>query len=398
MLDVRISDLLRQHPSMHDLPGLVACLRDRSDLLSQRPRMRWDEPTPARMLAVLPRLAKRRCQWVRRLWDWRPPRGRRLTQFRSFVDHLLAEYPVPAFLSHGLLGWDQYAAYRHLAAGGSPRGLEWPRLTRAGVRYFMTAPADLSFREAVIWTRVRERRGTTGLARALIAADRDHVVTDADCQKTRWMDDPFWLNDVLPFLVREWPIPADEVAAVVGFVQEQRFEDADVVLGPEAGGGPLQPDLSLRGRTLHSLRHLMANWRDDLAETIAERTTNEGRRWRPSGIVGYELVERDGQRQRPRRWSIRELLTERELRVEGARMKHCVVTYVEDCVEGRSTIWSMQLERRGQPRRVLTIEVDPKRRRVVQASGHCNAGPTTVQRKVLQQWAAVRSIEVGSSV
>ncbi len=76
-------------------------------------------------------------------------------------------------------------------------------------------------------------------------------------------------------------------------------------------------------------------------------------------------------------------------------MRHCVGTYVGDCVSGRAAIFSMVCsDDTGALEPALTIEVDPKTRRVLQARGRANRMPDAVERRRLQAWASIAGLTI----
>jgi hypothetical protein len=68
-------------------------------------------------------------------------------------------------------------------------------------------------------------------------------------------------------------------------------------------------------------------------------------------------------------WQLMELTNGAQLRTEGMALHHCVASYADQCWRGASRIWSLRVRRGEKVRHVLTVEVDMKRRAVVQARG-----------------------------
>ena len=84
------------------------------------------------------------------------------------------------------------------------------------------------------------------------------------------------------------------------------------------------------------------------------------------------------------KWKISELTSTEELAHEGQCMQHCVASYDGNCLNGFASIYSV---RRNGHRR-LTIEVDPRTKRVVQVRGRKNRNPTHAEADVVLQWLA----------
>ena len=68
-------------------------------------------------------------------------------------------------------------------------------------------------------------------------------------------------------------------------------------------------------------------------------------------------------------------------------MRHCVYSYTDRCRRGETTIWSLRLRIHGEEKRMVTIELDPHRRSIVQARAKCNSRPGGRSFEIMQQWA-----------
>lgn len=99
-----------------------------------------------------------------------------------------------------------------------------------------------------------------------------------------------------------------------------------------------------------------------------------------------------------RSWSIRQIIRKTDLIREGVELRHCVGSYFEDCRRGQTTIWSLRSHGLTSDRRVLTIELNPKQRRVVTALGYRNRRPSADARRVMERWARLNHLSVASWV
>jgi hypothetical protein len=199
-------------------------------------------------------------------------------------------------------------------------------------------------------------------------------------------DETFW-GTVIAFLIRQSPLSASEVLDIVQFIHRQRFEPASHVWRWGAGAEPLQPEFTVAGRSWQSLRRHMAHWESDLLRKQgltppAPRTVP----WQPTEIGPFRTAVGDAV------WMIEELLTPKDLRLEGMAMEHCVARYRYACASRRTSIWSMKVQEGDQVRRVLTVEVIPATRRIQQAKGPWNAAPTAIAQAVLKRWAHQESL------
>lgn len=358
---------------------LINAVRAHSKLLTAvSNRGSTDPQEAARILTACVRMANRWQYWQRQPEAWLAPHANPFVQFRSLVGHLFDEYPVPKFMAPVWMDvndnpWE-LEMYLHLAAGRSIRQFRLPvpfRLTKQAAGFFVQAPDDLPPLGALRWAHVRSLGGNPRMARllcekTLLAAPTEH--------------EAFW-ETVIRFLVSNAPICADEVLAIVQFLDNQRFQPAAKVWGPGAGEQPLQPEFTIKGRSLNSLRRHMTHWREELASTrpAVLSTTPD---WEKTNIAPFRDVQGDTM------WTINELLTDKELRVEGGIMQHCVATYIHICARRRTSIWSLRVHQGERQKRLLTIEVVPATRMIWQAKGKRNSPPTERAQHILQQWAA----------
>jgi hypothetical protein len=365
---------------------LLRHVRSRSSLLSAA-----SEP-PKRgasdgILAALGEIARRRAQWLRPLHKWLAPPASPFVQFRSLAKHLFARYPVPNFMAAVWLGGDRQSAgwielFLDLGRGKSVRRFETPiRLTKGMASHFMQAPDDLSVEQALRWAQVRGLGGDAGLARTVVSTRLAAPTADEQ-----------FAVSLIEFLVRNAPQPLAEVREIIAFIYAQRFEPADATWGPGAGPAPLQPDFAIRGRSLRSLRRHMAYWREDVLKLRPELTVRSDTTW-PATEIGPLRFD-DGDRV----WTVEELLSGKSLRVEGGIMRHCAASYVDSCVRGWSSIWSMKAQQGDRSRRVLTIEVFPAIRTIWQAKGRRNSAPDERSWCILKRWAEEQGLDIIDSV
>jgi hypothetical protein len=89
-----------------------------------------------------------------------------------------------------------------------------------------------------------------------------------------------------------------------------------------------------------------------------------------------------------------ELINDAQLRREGAALHHCVASYADRCYRGSSSIWSLRFWQTEKIHHVLTVEVDQKRRAVIQASGRANRAASGKPLQLLQDWAVRERLQM----
>ena len=323
--------------------------------------------------------------WIRspNLWVPRSHNARR--QFASLSRHLLARYPVPAFLDAAWLrgdpAADRYRAwFRHIGAGRSLRLLTAPiRWTKRAGHHFLRAPEHYSVEQALRWGQIRALGGEPRLVEAVVASRLG----------TSLENEAFW-STVLAFLARHpWLDPA-QVGPIVDYLHDQRFtrQDVFVARGDRRQLPPPQPRLSMKGRSLEALLRQVERWHRDLARS----GPGAGRSWGPSGIG--ELDFETGVRgENLRVWRVRELLSAAELRREGSAMHHCVATYASGCASGHSSIWTLELWSFERVQKRLTIALNANHV-IVECRGRCNRPPNTQERQILSRWAEQEGLTI----
>jgi hypothetical protein len=357
----------------------------RSDLL--RP-CRYVGRNDARRLDLLVNgllaLFQHRKGWLRTIEEWQPSASTPLSLFSSLAHHLVANFPVPPVLLSVWFegtGWEAQRRQRwfhHAGMGKSLRTIGFPiKLSKRMAHEFAGAPAQFSIEFALRWSQVRGLGGTDELAYA-IASTR--LGNDFD-------NDDFWIT-VIHLFINTHRINLGQVGGIVDYLNDQKFEPERVIIGEETeiNLDPLQPELTIKGRTVASLMRRVEEWR------ALRRPTNPQRRyfhWGRSNLGEYRREGEDGLA-----WTIRELLDSDELAAEGKAMQHCVALYADSCAKRNSTIWSLGSEAAGGRQRVLTVEVDPKTKRVVQASMKRNEDPDEPCKSILNEWAIQEGLKV----
>jgi hypothetical protein len=185
-------------------------------------------------------------------------------------------------------------------------------------------------------------------------------------------------------------IPVAQVGPLIDFLHSIRHERVAVET-PEGTvlHEPPYPQFSMKGRTARSLLRLMERWHG------GPGLAGGGTSWEPSPLhsMVIETPRRDASAP-PVRWELTELTTGSHLRAEGAALRHCVATYAPRCHRRTSWIWSLRRRSGPNVRSILTIEIDPRQRAIVQARGFRNRPPSGKALELLQTWAERERLRV----
>ena len=314
-----------------------------------------------------------------------------MSVFRSLVSHLFVRHSMPEFLLRSWFRDDmsdsgfEYQVFRHIAQGHGIRtfqtGISMGRRTS---HHFMNAPDHLTVRAAIRWAQVRSLGGDSEIASSIATT----------CIGQHFGNEEFW-ERVIVWFIKHQEFDNATTKLIFRFLNNQRFGVGNFVRCVRDRSGtvrrklpsPAQPRLSMKGRTPDALLREALAWEE---ERQAYGSDSEFV-WFESGIRGFEYQDGLGTT-----WAIAELLGNGALLDEGRRMRHCVGSYSDLCVDGHSTIWSMSRSDGGSERGVLTIEIDPARRQIVQARGFANRLPSDEEIGIMRRWARESWLDMDS--
>ena len=258
----------------------------------------------------------------------------------------------------------QQAWFLHIGSDQNIRKADIPvQLTKKTAPLFLQAPDRYTIEEAQRWGQILGLEGEQPLVRAV----------NATRLGTTFENEAFW-KSVIHFFVNNPMLDPDHVGPIVDFIYNQKYVPQEVA---QPGGEvlqlpPPQPNFSVKGSSILKPLNQVEEWHRQLARD----TRLPHRQWEPSGLCPFEMEEnRPGSGEKVQ-WSIKELLSTKELQGEGKAMGHCVGSYAQNCQKGNTSIWSMQVGfESGPPYRVMTIAVNGSRR-ITQARGRYNALPS----------------------
>ena len=366
--------------------ALLHCVRTRSASLFEAPVAGEHHPG----IEALVNLALFAGVWQRQPSEWPGCDSSWQVSADALARHLIARYPVPSFLASawyerddaGGAGGGRYRDWFVAHAAGAPfRSLPLPiAMTRSMERIFLASPDHLTIPRAIRRAELIALGAGAPLVEAVLA--------------TRIADDlgngAFW-RTVWQFLIANRErIEVAQVSPIVDFLEAVRHER--IAVETPAGlrwQDPPQPRFSMRGRTAQSLLRLMDAWHRGLGAATGGFT------WMPSPLKPLVIEEPPlDPSLPPATWLFVELTNSEQLRQESAALRHCVASYADRCRRGASRIWSLRMQRGDRVRHVITIEVDMRRRAVVQARGWGNRPASGKPLALLRQWAGREHLEL----
>jgi hypothetical protein len=160
-----------------------------------------------------------------------------------------------------------------------------------------------------------------------------------------------------------------------------------------------QPNYRIEGRTQNSLQRDAHAWyarieqrrqeaqaRREAARAAWEATLTKNS-WAPMKDTP-EWSEKFGKYDGVRARKIVELTSETQLQAESRVLNHCVSTYAIGCKRGQCSIWSLrELRQSGTWYSIITIQVIPTTRHIVQVRGRMNRAATQEEMNIVEAWA-----------
>jgi len=286
------------------------------------------------------------------------------TRFLELVQFSFARFPVVPHLANAWLPdpaepdieapgnrLDFRLCYIVAGRGGSPyRECLRTYFSRLEAHHFLTAPPEVASSQRALW-----------YAMARVHTDDDRVAVRIASTKLV----------AFPIGIRFWR----EAVRFFAHNPTTRMEMDDLIDYLEAEIAD-NPCFELGGRTLQAVRGRMEAWHIRLRTGRAVCRD----RWAGSPLPNAAYEYDDAL------WRLTQIKTGIHLFEEGERMRHCVVTYLDRCIRGESSIWSLTCERDGRVLRCATIELLGQNI-IAQTRAFANGPPSLMACSVIQVWA-----------
>ncbi|MGD1839593.1 MAG: PcfJ domain-containing protein [Thermonemataceae bacterium] len=323
-------------------------------------------------VAALKHLAEHSAVFVRSVNTWQRKSHNVEKQFTSLVEHLFARYKTPKFLVTAWLGDQAHyrAWYINIAQGMSVR--KQPSLpfvmTKKMAKYFLQTPDYYTIPEALRYAQVLGLGGNKRLVK---------YINGSYLGRNNFEEEYFW-SQMIQFFVKAGMFDYERVEEIVDYVREERRTNQNY---------------SLKGRTINALLRQTQAWHEEM-----NRRWNRGGTyiWKTCGIEGFGLEE--GTLQPPKTYWIRELLSSKELQMEGKKHNHCVASYALGCYQKRCAIYSLYVEEFACETSLITIEVSLVDKTIVQARGKYNRSMKPNERRIVALWAAQEALTISKWV
>ncbi|PRX54960.1 PcfJ domain-containing protein [Flagellimonas meridianipacifica] len=307
--------------------------------------------------------------WLRDPKSWTPESGKHI------LDHLFIVYDVPVFLKEQwfpnrndgfgrkYIPFKWICWYLIIGQGGSLKKASkyfgW-NISNKFQHFLLGAPNTDYPMESCLYAEIY-RLGGNQQDFMRVMYSRSLVIDPTE----RTHDEPyhrFWKNTLVWLISNREAISDEESNLIIAWALHRHTE---------ATRNADEGEFTWKGRTLNNV--------------LTASEEYEASRYLPSWI-GYHWESHDWDWTfmdgRDNTWDFVELINGKQLYEEGQSMHHCVATYAGRCASGTSAIFS--LKKNGN--RVITIEISPKLRILVQSLGKGNRRPTGEESNMIRRW------------
>jgi hypothetical protein len=285
-------------------------------------------------------------------------------RFLELVQFSFARFPVVPHLANAWLPdpaepdieapgniLDFRLCYIVAGRGGSPyRECLRAHLSRLEAHHFLTAPPEVASSQRALWY-------------SMARVHTDDVRVAVRIARTKLVAFPiaigFW-REVARFFAHN-PTTTLEMNDLIDYLEAETAEE---------------PSFDLSGRTLQALRGRMEAWHTMLRTGVAVSRDRWAGSPLPNAVYEYDDAL----------WRLTQIKTGIRLFEEGEKMRHCVVMYLNRCIRGESSIWSLTCERNGRVLRCATIELLGQNI-IAQARAFANGLPSMMAFSVIEAWA-----------
>jgi hypothetical protein len=293
----------------------------------------------------------------------------------EFVRHVFHLYPVPEFMfnawetpsprrewyhssvpsvDYGFATKEDYRLwYICIATGGSfYKEYGQALFTKKECHTFLNCHYEIPIDEAIVYAIAYTESNNTG--KALRISKTKINAFD--------LTEEFW-REVVKFFARQEPKSKEQLDDIVDYIVYRRREDTDfTIIG--------------KGHTIESLTKKVEQWHQDLRRLKLIGEAN----WEGTPVKDRQYSQKNSD-DTVNLWKFTQIKSAKELQKEGNAMRHCVLSYKNECIAGKSSIWSLTLN----DNKKLTIEV--RGNNVNQVRGLANRIARPNERTIVKRWA-----------
>lgn len=236
-------------------------------------------------------------------------------------------------------------------------------LTKKEVHCLLTCKQDLTINQAVIFAIAKAACANENIAMKLA---KSKIVNHKLI--------PFW-KTVIQFFSEHPPESTNEIDDLLDYIDNHHRENPENKFG-----------IKMAGQTLDGLRKKTQDWHYALRRAKAMGDDN----W--SGVFlpdeSFKTKDQTGEVT----WSIEQIKTAKGLAAEGTKMRHCVFSYKNGCVQGHHSIWSLaKSDLYGTMTPKLTIQL-MNNGNIEQVRGLANRLARPDEQNIINMWARKQNL------
>ncbi|WP_103068959.1 PcfJ domain-containing protein [Aquimarina sediminis] len=298
-------------------------------------------------------------RFVRNIENWHKETYVAEDQLLSLIEFCFAKYDVPKFLASSFFETQKKHMlwYVQLGIGKSVKSLSGVEIaiTSRMAHEFRHTPKGYSVPQALRRAQAIGYGANKEMAEAIAWSGLSRINRNEE----------FW-NTVVQFFAKQKEVPFDKMGEILDYLSFSIREHSD---------------FSMRGRTLEALTRQSDEWHRRM---YMQRNAENDVGWKSSKIkqLSYSTLEDEV----TITYKIVELLNAQELYEEGYDMCHCVASYVDECFSGTSAIFSLRKYTKDSFEKLVTIEVDPVSREIIQAKSKHNEALSKEAEKIVEIW------------
>jgi len=322
---------------------------------------------------------------VRLVSTWKVPKSKKeAVLFKSLFLHLFIKYPIPKCAEReiSIYSTTSLQSYFHsilfdlifYGKGIHQTIINGFKLNGKANFYFHKAPQKYDLYKAIWWAKILSMGVSEKIAHVMLGSIQPDLYNE-------WSD----VFEEYIFFIKKYNLQkVKQIKDILNFLMYQtEYKYYQAKLGENVLNiEPIFENYSLKGRTVESVQRHINEWKQHI-ESMKENGF-KGDFHKPK--VKPFRIEKE-----KKIFIIKRLKNFTELAEEGRAMKHCVASYLEECIKKESSIWSLrQIDASGKHKRLATIEIQTpdkeKSFNIGQLQAKCNSKPTDIAMRLIKHW------------
>jgi hypothetical protein len=240
-------------------------------------------------------------------------------------------------------------------------------LTKKEVHYLLNCSYDFSSKKAVVYSIAKANKSTEGNS---LKISQSKIVDKP-------FFNPFWKSVICFFAINETNNLA-QLNDILDYVEHKHNENTT---------------FSMAGQTVKNLLEKMHDWHRSL-----QRIKDIGNHsWNGCHIPDKTYTHTDSLGD-DFTWHFHQIKNSKELAAEGNKMRHCVFSYRDKCINNSISIWSLSKTENynlNSPKITIELRNDGT---IIQARGLANRAPRNEERHIIKKWSTENGLSISSYI